>query len=514
MSKPHSHSEPNMEDILASIRKMISDEPSAQRPMPDQTMRSPFADDRSETPAPDAWAAQPAAPVDPLTSPSFSSLSEALKSSAPAGETRSFEERIAGLIEDDDEPAPARAPSQPAPSKPVSAPDTLSAFGGRNDATPRARPDFPAPPKPSASPGPNGADTLRARPAPPPSSSTGGPAAGSLGSKLSELGSTIPQRDDTLVPPKPDAETNGYSAPGTDKAPLPFGAKADPDRVISLPRAPNAPGRDLNGTGRGPEAKNGAGSNGASANGSLLNGSSLNGGASVNGTASSPFASRPVSEGLSQATRSLQERLKENKPAEALKGDARPASDKIDADKTDTDRADAARDDKPTLSARLAQESPFDTDAAKGAPTSESKSASFDAPRPDAGALDAKALSEPPTPDATAGGSEDKDAAPAKPGPSEALLDAVVDMVQKDPSSLSVFTSGSAFITGVGDKPHDPIPQELVPVPGQKMEGAAAELLRPMLRQWLAENMPRIVEEALRSELTSSGSSEKDPKKS
>ena len=36
-----------------------------------------------------------------------------------------------------------------------------------------------------------------------------------------------------------------------------------------------------------------------------------------------------------------------------------------------------------------------------------------------------------------------------------------------------------------------------------KMDRAAAELLRPMLRQWLAENMPRIVEEALRSELTS-----------
>ncbi|HWK34393.1 MAG TPA: DUF2497 domain-containing protein [Hyphomicrobium sp.] len=35
-----------------------------------------------------------------------------------------------------------------------------------------------------------------------------------------------------------------------------------------------------------------------------------------------------------------------------------------------------------------------------------------------------------------------------------------------------------------------------------KLDRAAAELLRPMLRQWLADNMPRIVEEALRSELT------------
>jgi len=35
-----------------------------------------------------------------------------------------------------------------------------------------------------------------------------------------------------------------------------------------------------------------------------------------------------------------------------------------------------------------------------------------------------------------------------------------------------------------------------------ELDGAAAELLRPMLRQWLADNMPRIVEAALRSELT------------
>ena len=33
------------------------------------------------------------------------------------------------------------------------------------------------------------------------------------------------------------------------------------------------------------------------------------------------------------------------------------------------------------------------------------------------------------------------------------------------------------------------------------MEETVAELLRPMLKTWLAENMPRIVERALRREL-------------
>ncbi|MFA9443216.1 MAG: DUF2497 domain-containing protein, partial [Hyphomicrobium sp.] len=90
-----------------------------------------------------------------------------------------------------------------------------------------------------------------------------------------------------------------------------------------------------------------------------------------------------------------------------------------------------------------------------------------------------------------------------------------------DPSSLSVFTSGSAFVHGVtsgektetsaftsgpafvhgvssGKKPGNSA------APPRKLDTAASELIRPMLRQWLSENMPRIVEEALRSELDSS----------
>lgn len=95
------------------------------------------------------------------------------------------------------------------------------------------------------------------------------------------------------------------------------------------------------------------------------------------------------------------------------------------------------------------------------------------------------------------------DAAQAK---ADALLDAVVDLVQQQPGALSVLTSGASFIGGVdGPKPGLPALSEAhllasSPAP-QKLDRAAAELLRPMLRQWLAENMPRIVEEALRSEL-------------
>jgi cell pole-organizing protein PopZ len=104
----------------------------------------------------------------------------------------------------------------------------------------------------------------------------------------------------------------------------------------------------------------------------------------------------------------------------------------------------------------------------------------------------------------------------------EALLDAVVDMVQQQPNALSVFASGASFIGGVGGKkPSENLPaiaeppvSPLVAEPGGgKMDRAAAELLRPMLRQWLSENMERILEDALRSELTSQLPGGKGPEK-
>lgn len=46
----------------------------------------------------------------------------------------------------------------------------------------------------------------------------------------------------------------------------------------------------------------------------------------------------------------------------------------------------------------------------------------------------------------------------------------------------------------------------------ESVESASAEMLRPVLRQWLSENMPRIVEKALRIEMTS-GVAPREPEK-
>lgn len=132
-----------------------------------------------------------------------------------------------------------------------------------------------------------------------------------------------------------------------------------------------------------------------------------------------------------------------------------------------------------------------------------------EAPKP---ASDVQSAPAEKAPETFAGVAEPTASADASSAPAEALLDAVVDLVQQQPGSLSVFTSGASFIGGVGAK--QAVADAMASVSAQKadassvpgappkMDRAAAELLRPMLRQWLAENMPRIVEDALRSELT------------
>ena len=60
-------------------------------------------------------------------------------------------------------------------------------------------------------------------------------------------------------------------------------------------------------------------------------------------------------------------------------------------------------------------------------------------------------------------------------------------------------------------EPTEPVAGE--GAPPAKLDRAASELLRPMLRQWLAENMERILEDALRSELTDKSQGPKGPGK-
>src|SRR3972149_5650520 len=63
MTKPQLSAEPSMEDILASIRKMISEERMGPRPIPDQMSRTSYGESspaaRSAAPAADRFGRAP-----------------------------------------------------------------------------------------------------------------------------------------------------------------------------------------------------------------------------------------------------------------------------------------------------------------------------------------------------------------------------------------------------------------------------------------------------------------------
>ena len=104
MSKPNLASEPSMEEILSSIRKMISDDRPGPSPMPDQLSRMHFGEpNRSSSPA----SANPAQQGGGHSS-NFNSLADALKvATALSDQRRSIQQEIASVL--DKRSAPQRA---------------------------------------------------------------------------------------------------------------------------------------------------------------------------------------------------------------------------------------------------------------------------------------------------------------------------------------------------------------------------------------------------------------------
>src|SRR5262249_26871528 len=154
IAKPQFAPEPSMEDILASIRKMISDDRSPRQPDPSA---------RNSLPGPSSAAREPDAS---RGASSYGSLSEAIKAAAqPSDQRRSLEERISDLLDKGTliDPlasfsgravaapaAPARtaAPSEPARAQTPGASGSTLPFGARSPAPERAA--SPAPSSPAA----------------------------------------------------------------------------------------------------------------------------------------------------------------------------------------------------------------------------------------------------------------------------------------------------------------------------------------------------------------------------
>jgi cell pole-organizing protein PopZ len=597
MSKPQS-AEPTMEDILASIRKMISEERVGPRPVPDQMSRTPFGEaSAAEREVPVARAAEPTleprheprsevqpqlhsplqlepdtqvAPAAEAPSvPSFSSLSDALKAAAkPSPQHRSLDEKIADMLD--------KGPAAPAQSVTV---DPLAVFAASRTArqAPGSSDNARAQSRPERSmttglkPGPTeriGRDDLTSIPA---DRASLGPHAGLNGSATSHTGpkpaaepgvvvsmtSDMPsgRREMPSSRPASGPETTPRTATGT---PAAAEKKPDDTTVISIPaRGTDAPAFGQNGV----APPKGGGLNGATV--APFGPRPLPGSTGVpRADATGPALKEPVEENKDPLQPSLEDIAKAMRPdltAPATPPKSGTNFNFLGETPPDDDEAakpgsvKAAKGPPPSTvedlvakiaashaaesAARMLREKGGDGRGPAAKPdASKPDAAKSDLARPGLGKSDfsrpdlsrgglaktepmrADAPNAAPTPGGEAAGPgrvADAEATKAKGGPSEALLDAVVDLVHSEPSSLSVFASGSAFINGVAEDASFAGPgTELTAKNPRKLDRAASELLRPMLRQWLAENMPRIVEEALRSELDNTHEPDPGTKKS
>ena len=214
MNKPQFASEPSMEDILASIRKMISDDRSGPRPLPDRMTRTPFPEATAPAETSGRWENRAEAASTPAARPgsSHGSLSEAIKAAA---QPRTLEERISDLLEKG-----VAAPAEP-----------LASLGSR--------------PRPAATPEP-AAPSRTAAPAE--------PSAGSSAGAALPFGTRAPAPDRT----QPSSVASPAAVAPAKAAPSAPEPKADTQRVIAMPsRYPAAP------------AASPSGSNGAALNGQV-----------------------------------------------------------------------------------------------------------------------------------------------------------------------------------------------------------------------------------------------------
>jgi len=400
MSKPQVASEPTLEEILASIRKMISDDKPGPNPMPDQMGRTPFGGDTRASSLSELevrGGTEPAAPAR-KSSPNFNSLSDALKvATALSEQRRSLQQEVADAID----------------KGPRSNLDALAKVSADRVGAARALSDGRGG---ASDPVLSGPSARRSEPG------VTSPGEGKRDLMSFDFGAVVPQRPETQADTSSGetksagASSSGGSAPAGEAQ----GPKAESKteqggepRVLHLRTGLNAAGA------------HGAGFNVA------------------------PFP--------------------------------RPARE-------------TAKSSEP--------EAPATPERSSSEPAKESPAASLEPGAP-----------------LTVSAKEVTDSINAQ---SEALLDAVVELVQQEPGALSVFTSGASFIGGVSGKKESvetlPAIAEVseataVPVAPGKLDRTAAELLRPMMRQWLAENMERILEEALRSELNEKTQSGKEPGK-
>lgn len=424
MSKPQVAAEPTLEEILASIRKMISDDKPGPNPMPDQMGRTPFGEALSrssslESKSRDAGETSAASRVDAGSTSGFNSLSDALKvATTQSDQRRALQQEVASALD----------------KTPRSNLDVLTEISSARSEAFRATPEIRLTSEPEEQKLPTTSERK--------ADAVAAPSENKRDLLSFDFGNLVPQRDDQKASPFPETKTSAPLQGST----VPVVAAAGVDAVVPKAEAKVEAKVEQPAEPRVLHLRSASAA------------SSLGAGAPNVATFPRPLREVPKSDDAEPLVPAAKPVETPSKPAEAT---SKPA--------------------EATSKAEVTSTAPEAVDAPKVTETLPTKA-------------DALTLH------------------------GEALLDAVVDLVQQQPSSLSVFNSGASFISGVvgaakaagelkagEEKPAAALPALSVSAPEapqQKIDRDAAELLRPMLRQWLAENMGRILEEALRSELT------------
>lgn len=515
MTRLDANGEPSMEEILASIRKIIAEDPPGSRAAP-SPMPQPAPAPRSETPVPDRSSFFPS-----LTSP-FSDMPAAAAAPQPANSASPFARAPEGFATRD--PSPSASPAAPAASSPVGG----ASFIPKADAKPeRIEPSF-------ASLGgmtPETGKSASATPEPTPADE-----ARSIDAQLSDLlGGEI--EPSPFMTPSRAAKPAPVSQPASNPAP----ANKPAFPMTSFPAGGAMPGFKITRDGYVPSAPAAKPEEAAGAADPF-----------AFDLGPSPF-DRKATEGASKAdaAKPLEETPVATKPVASTPAfdpfamvAPKPAQDDASA----TVVGDAGRDAGVTADSAVsgtisqadqtvplpevpAAASSVGDDAKSSAETEKSDVAAesdanaalsnearlafqklaADTAMPSAEAVDA-------APEAAAAPKAESDT--AKPGVAfkRDVMEFASALKAVDLGTPSTGVESQEFVVedavletpSVEDAPEsgDPFPtfQAGLPVTQadahqRSMEDTVAELLRPMLRTWLTENMPRIVERALLREI-------------
>lgn len=491
MSEPGKGGDPSMDEILASIRRIISDEPGQERPVPDRRALNPLIEPPRRPPGfidlPTPRDARPLPPAD--------RFSEALRASAitappppPAapGPSGAFDADLEDLLEGPPEPLavePARPAAPAAPAAPAKGSATAPSLPKPRDWTSWAGLRFDDKDD-SVMGGKAGATAVESR-----SSHTAGEAA----AERHKPGA----RDATPPDPqskKPDPAAEAAATPPTDgdqaraiAAALSGTAAADlgkPQTPEASPAKSSAPVVDAEAAAAAPAPQTPAVGLKRPVAYTLDSFPSLPGdGASARAGLSKPSSSAPEAPAprepgafavpltpaeASHATKIVNGAA--NAPAEAAPGDRKPAAVPAPVPSYLADAPKAV----PASPAGEKPQGPavaLDRDTQAAAAMALGALAAGLAAAPSAGAL----ADVPATAHA---------AAPAAPAP----------------AAPAVAAPSPSAPAAVAAAPEQAAPSRAA---ARTLEDIIADMARPMLEKWIADNMPRIMEKALRGELKS-----------